>query len=409
MRILIIGLGGVSRQFRNWPERTLGQALVAAGHEVMALTYWQPDQPQLGLTERAEEIDGIRVRRVRPQLWPGRETIAALAALPRPDVAHVIHPRNVLAFQAVRWLRRHGVPIVWTWLGPYHDRWLVDDRERPYESKVHPERLIFSLPQLIRRGLRDGRWRDHWRNYAIHRPLRDVAAFIPCSQHEADVLRGLGFTQPMTVVPLWLDVAFMEGPATPLMASFPAPIIPYIGQLTPRKGYDLLVAAMPAIIARYPQASFVFVTHNPAQRAELQQLASQLGVAANLHFLGALSEEQKLALLRASAVLPFPTRYEGFGLPILEGMITGVPVVSTNIPVVNELIRDGEDGILIPYNDSAALAAAILRLLDDPELRARIIAGGRRTVSERFAPQRLREQMIAVYRQVVTGAQADYY
>lgn len=43
MRVLIIGLGGVSRTFRNWPERTLGQALVAAGHEVMALTYWQPD------------------------------------------------------------------------------------------------------------------------------------------------------------------------------------------------------------------------------------------------------------------------------------------------------------------------------------------------------------------------------
>ncbi|MBO9374371.1 MAG: glycosyltransferase family 1 protein, partial [Chloroflexus sp.] len=77
MRILIIGLGGVSRNFRNWPERTLGQALVSAGHEVMALTYWQPDQPHLGLSARFEEIDGIIVRRVRPQLWPGYETIAA--------------------------------------------------------------------------------------------------------------------------------------------------------------------------------------------------------------------------------------------------------------------------------------------------------------------------------------------
>lgn len=404
MRILIIGLGGVSRAFRNWPERTLGQALAAAGHEVMALTYWQPDQPHLGLTERAEEIDGIVVRRVRPQLWPGRETIAALESLPLPDVAHVIHPRNVLALQAVRWLRRRGVPVVWTWLGPYHDRWLVADRERPYESLIHPERLIYTLPQLVKRGLRDWQWRDHWRNYAIHHPLRDVAAFIPCSQHEAQVLRELGFTQPMTVVPLWLDMAFMEGPAPALETPFTPPIIPYIGQLTPRKGYDLLVAAMPAIIARYPQASFVFVTHNPAQRAELQRLAGELGVADNLHFLGTLSEEQKLALLRASAVLPFPSRYEGFGLPVLEGMAVGVPVVSTNIPVINELICDGEDGLLIPYNDVPALADAMLRLLDDRALRERIIAGGRRAMAERFAPARLVARVIEVYQGVVSSA-----
>lgn len=408
MRVLIIGLGGVSRAFRNWPERTLGQALVAAGHEVTALTYWQPDQPHLGLTERAEEIDGIVVRRVKPQLWPGRETIAALESLPLPDIAHVIHPRNVLALQAVRWLRRRGVPVVWTWLGPYHDRWLVADRERPYESTIHPEWLIYTIPQLITRGLRDGRWRDHWRNYAIHRPLRDVAAFIPCSQHEAQVLCELGFTQPMSVVPLWLDMTFMDGPAPSLEVTFSQPIIPYIGQLTPRKGYDVLVAAMPAIIARYPQASFVFVTHNPAQRAELQRLASELGVAANLHFLGTLSEEQKLALLRASAVLPFPSRYEGFGLPVLEGMAAGVPVVSTNIPVINELIRDGEDGLLIPYNDAKALAEAILRVLDDQVLRMRIIAGGQRALRERFAPERLVMQVIEVYRSVLQGHSTLY-
>jgi len=397
MRILIIGLGGVSRNFRNWPERTLGQALVAAGHEVMALTYWQPDQPHLGLSARVEEIDGIIVRRVRPQLWPGYETIAALETLPRPDIAHVIHPRNVLALQAVRWLRQRGVPIVWTWLGPYHDRWLVADRERPYESSVHPERLIYSFRQLIRRGLQDGNWRDHWRNYAIHRPLRDVTAFIPCSHHEAQVLRSLGFTQPMTVIPLWLDMDFMTGPSPELALNVTPPIIPYIGQLTPRKGYDLLVAAMPAVIARYPQASFVFVTHNPAQRTELQRLAEKAGVAANLHFLGTLSEEQKLALLRASAILPFPSRYEGFGLPILEGMAAGVPVISTDIPVINELIRDGEDGLLVPYNDAAALANAMLRVLDDAALRTRLIAGGQRAMRERFAPQQLVAQVLATY------------
>src|SRR5215218_7095463 len=129
MRVLIVGLGGVSRVFRNWPERTLGQALVRAGHEVHAVTYWQPESPQLGLAEREEVLDGIHVHRVSPRFFPNRELARVLAALPRPDVAHLMHPRNVLAWGAAGWLRRHSVPIVWTWLGPYHDRWLVADRE----------------------------------------------------------------------------------------------------------------------------------------------------------------------------------------------------------------------------------------------------------------------------------------
>jgi glycosyltransferase involved in cell wall biosynthesis len=401
MRVLILGLGGVSSHFRNWPERTLGQALVRAGHEVHAITYWQPKSPHLGLEQREQTIDGIHVHRVRPQFVPARDLLGALEAMPRPDVAHILHPRNVLAWRAVRWLKRHGIPVVWTWLGPYHDRWLIADRERPYEHQPHPEWLIYTLRDVLRQTLRDRRLRENLRNYGIHQPLRDVDAFIPCSRHEAEVLAQIGFgDRPMTVVPLWLDMEFMRGPAPELALPLTHPIIPYIGQLTVRKCYDMVIETMPAVVARFPQASFVFVTHNPEQRANLQLMAAQRNVAKNLHFLGTISEEEKLALLRASDVLPFPSRYEGFGLPLLEGMAAGTPVISTNIPVVNEIVRDGEDGLLIPYDDTAALARAILAVLDDAELRARLVAGGRRSVAQRFDPELLVQQVVEVYQSV---------
>jgi glycosyltransferase involved in cell wall biosynthesis len=401
MRVLIVGLGGVSRQFQNWPESTLGQALVRAGHQVHALTYHQPAQPQLGLGQRREMIDGIDVWRVRPQLYPARELVAALEALPRPDVAHVMHPRNVLGYQAVRWLRARGIPVVWTWLGPYHDRWLVPDRERPLEHRPHPERLIYTLAQAARRTLRDGRLRDNLRNYAIHAPLRWTSGFVPCSRHETGVLAELGFGErPTEVVPLWLDMDFMRGPAPALDLPLSRPIIPYIGQLTVRKCFDMVVAAMPAVVARFPQASFVFVTHNPEQRATLQRMAAERGVGANLHFLGTISEAQKLALLRASDVLPFPSRYEGFGLPVLEGMATGVPVISTRIPVIDELIADGQNGLLIPYDDVGALEQAMLDVLERPELRARLVEGGRRALAERFDPASLCARVVALYERV---------
>lgn len=405
MRVLIVGLGGVTRNFRNWPERTLGQALVKAGHEVYAVTYWQPESPHLGLDQREEMIDGIRVYRVQPQFFPARDLLATLRSLPRPDVAHLMHPRNVLAWAAVRWLRRQGVPIVWTWLGPYHDRWLVSDRERPYERQPHPDRLIYTLRDVARRTLRDGRLRDHLRNYYIHEPLRHVHAFIPCSRHEAEVLAELGFgDRPMTVVPLWLDMDFMRGPAPALNLDLIRPIIPYIGQLTVRKCYDLLVEAMPAVVARFPQATFVFVTHNPDQRANLQRLAAERGVAENVHFLGTISEEEKLALLRASDVLPFPSRYEGFGLPLLEGMAAGTPVISTDIPVVNEIIRHGENGLLIPYDDAAALARTIIEVLENKELRARLIAGGRNSIDNHFRPEDLVQRVIDTYKHVIPSS-----
>ena len=194
---------------------------------------------------------------------------------------------------------------------------------------------------------------------------------------------------------------FMRGPAPPLALPLTRPIIPYIGQLTVRKCYDLVIEAMPAIVARFPQASFVFVTHNPEQRANLQRMAAERGVEPNLHFLGTISEEEKLALLRASDVLPFPSRYEGFGLPLLEGMAAGVPVISTNIPVVNEIVRDGENGLLIPYDDTAALARAMLDVLEQPELRARLVAGGARSMADSFDPDMLVQQVIDAYRSVV--------
>lgn len=403
MRILIIGLGGITANFHNWPERTLGQALVAAGHEVHAIGYYQPAQPHLGLNKREEQIDGVHVMRVKPEFFPSGQLLTALRTTERIDVVHVFHPRNVLAYQAVRWLKSHGVPVVWTWNGPFHDRWLVDDRERPFEAPPHPEKLIDTPAKLFKRLLREPlAARDHLRNYGIHAPMRSVDAFIPCSQHEADVLREIGFGDvPMTVIPQWLDMAYMDGPASPLDSALTEPIIPYIGQLTVRKCYDMVVEAMPQVIARFPTASFVFVTHNPEQQATLQRLAAERGVAANLHFFGSISEQQKLALLRASAALPVPSRYEGFGLPLLEGMASGTPVISTNIPVINEIVRDGENGLLVPYDDSAALAQALVRVLEDNELCDRLIAGGKRTISERFDPATLAAQVVAVYNEVI--------
>jgi len=87
-------------------------------------------------------------------------------------------------------------------------------------------------------------------------------------------------------------------------------------------------------------------------------------------------------------------------------MAAGTPVISTDIPVVNEIVRHGENGLLIPYDDQAALARALLTLIEDRVLRVRLVQGGQRTLAEQFQPARLVAQVLDVYKAVAGAAAA---
>lgn len=404
MRVVIVGLGGVSRTFYNWPERTLGRALVRRGHQVTAYGYLT-DAPDMS---RDEVIDGINVVRVPARIWNNRRFAAVLAAEPRPDVVHIMHPRNALAFAAVRHYRRIGVPVVYTWLGPFHDEYLVDDRDAPYDGPPHFDRLIFDPAFAVRRALTSGRVKYTLRNFALHWPLKQASWWLPCSRHEASILELMGITIARTsVVPLWIDpTPYQQLPVpVPGVEGATRPWLLYIGQLTRRKCYDLVVEAMPRIIAEYPTATFLFVTHNPTQREHLLQMAAQRGVSERLRFLGRISDEQKSTLMQQSDVYLYPSRYEGFGLPLLESMAAGVPLISTDIPVVNETVQHEYNGLLTPYNNAPALAAAALRLLGDAALRQRLIAGGHATLRERYGEDRLVSEIEGYYRQAMEFTQ----
>jgi glycosyltransferase involved in cell wall biosynthesis len=140
---------------------------------------------------------------------------------------------------------------------------------------------------------------------------------------------------------------------------------------------------------------------NLAQREQLHALARRSGVERHIHLLGYLTDEELINLYRASDALLFPTRYEGFGLPLLEAMAAECPLIATDIPVVREIVRDGENGLLMPYNDAAALARAALLLLGQPRVRAHLVAGGRATLDMRYSEERLIASIEAVYRRVL--------
>lgn len=400
LRVLVVGLGGVTRTFRHWPERVLALALARRGHQVRALGTHDVQRP--ALAARYEQISGVEVVRVRPGYWPNRELAHALGSGPRPDIIHLMHPRNVLAAQVSAWAQRHHIPTVYTWLGPFHDQYLTPDRERPFEAAPTLRRPLFLRHALWRQLLADPRpraMRDTLRNYRLHWPLRAAAALAPCSAFEAEMMRRFGLPQPQAVVPLWIDVPFIRAvPPCPPAYDLPRPWLLFVGQLTPRKGYDLAVRALADIAAVWPDVSLLVVSGiNQAQREQLLHLAREVGVERHIYLLGYLPDEELINLYRASDALLFPTRYEGFGLPLLEAMAADCPVIATDIPVVREIVRHGENGLLVRYNDAAALACATLFLLSQPHARAHLIAGGRQTLDTHYREDVLITQMETLY------------
>lgn len=401
MRVAIVTTAGVTRQFRQWPEAILGRALVARGHDVAAFTIREEGSDITG--NKREEVDGIRVHRVKvSRAWTALSLFPALSRF-RPHVIHLFHLRNALNWQATLYARLTGSPVVFTVVGPFHDPYLVDDRERPYMGKMYPRRLIYTPAQLIRRLLKSRFYKplSTWQNWCMHYPLRAADRLIALSKHEVAVLKRLSLDErKISLIPLWIDVAYIEAvPNAPSIADgYPSPHVLFLGQLKERKGYDTLAEAMPLVLAQCPTTTFLFAGQNPARVEHLTQICERNGTLDRTVLLGKVSEEDKVRLMRSCACLVYPTRYESFGLPPLEAMSVGCVVVASDIPVVCEMIQTNMNGLLVKPEDPAALADGIVSVLTNPALRNTLVAGGRRTLA-RYAEPAIIKRIEALYKQ----------
>jgi glycosyltransferase involved in cell wall biosynthesis len=155
------------------------------------------------------------------------------------------------------------------------------------------------------------------------------------------------------------------------------PVIVFLGRLRKYKGAQHALRALPLVRASVPGALLHVVGDGP-YRAELERLASRLGVAEAVRFLGALSHEGKVAALNDAQVAVAPSPKEGWGLTVIEANACAVPVVASRSPGLVESVREGETGWLVPHGDAPALARSLVRLLSDRAERLRMAEAGRR-------------------------------
>jgi len=171
-----------------------------------------------------------------------------------------------------------------------------------------------------------------------------------------------------------------------------------VGRLSQEKRHDLFLEMAAALASSDPDVVFLVVGEGPL-RADLQHLADRLKLGNRMVFLGHRSDMQRIYATLNLLVLCSDT--EGMPNVVLEAFAYERPVVATRVGGVPEVVTDGENGLIVPPGQRAALTAAVRALVSDPELAARLGRQGRKTVEERFDFRRRTAAVEALYQSIL--------
>jgi len=311
-----------------------------------------------------EDLDGIRVIRYRyaptalEQLVNGGGIVSNLRQ--RPWTLALVPTFLLGQWWAMRReLQRHGHHAL-------HVHWIVP---QGLASAFLPERL--RPPMLVTSHGGDlfslrGRMFHAIKRFVL---LRAQAATV-VSEAMVAPMRALAPHLPLSVSPMGVD---LQRHFVPSSAARARNELLFVGRLVEKKGLVHLLDALPAVLAHHPDTTLTVIGHGPERDARQAQVEA-LGLQAHVRFLGALPQESLPAhYQRATAlVAPFVQArngdQEGLGLVTVEALGCGCPVVTTDVPAVQDAFPAGPPRYLAPQRDAAALASVLVALLDAPEV-----------------------------------------
>ena len=361
MRVLhvhkITGVGGSERHLL-----ALLPALRARGVDArfLGLDVEGTDAPRF---YRELEAAGVPARHVRCTLDVSPRMAAAVVRAVRaeaPDLlhTHLVHA-DVYGSMASRAL---GVPMVST--RHNDDRYLLGPFRFVDRAFARRARRVVAISNAVRRFLAESAGFPEERIETIHYGLDR----LPEARSEV----------------------------TPAEAGVPdgAPLLLAVGRLTEQKNHATALRAFAAVDEK---AYFAILGIGPLE-AETKALARDLGIADRVVFPGRVEIADRLE--RASLFV-HSSRWEGFGIVLLEAMLAGLPIAATRVSAVPEVVADGETGVLVVPGDWQALAAALSDLLADPPCARALGEAGRERARERFSVARMTERTLALYESVL--------
>lgn len=258
---------------------------------------------------------------------------------------------------------------------------------------------------------------DGWRRrasvrrwYGFTRMQKRVARRLPSvltvsGSSQQEIVEHLGVRpERVRVVHIGADTDLFS--PDPSVAEVPGRIVTTSSADVPLKGLVHLVEALAALRAERPDAHLVVVGKR-AEDGPVARMIERHALEGAVEFVKGISDAELVDLVRSAQVACVPSLYEGFSLPAAEAMATGTPLVATTGGAIPEVAGpDGDTCLAVPPGDAGALAAALGRLLGDPQLRRRIGAAGRDRVLTRFTWARAAQGTADLYREAIAARAA---
>ncbi len=375
-----VQVGGLAVAVSN-----LAEELARAGHEVHYFTRRAPGQPGY------MEINGVHYETFPSDPGLGTYAFAHSLSMSIVDGLHQVE-RHVGEFDIV-----HG-----------HD-WLMIDALHALKNEGRPVVLTYHSTEYGRNGGAFGSWPEFAQISAVERRGGAIADRVTtvsrCMKEELNFLYGISPGKidviPNGIDPLKFRLKLDPGATKQRYGLHPlAPVVMFIGRLEHQKGPDILVEAIPKVLANRWDARFIF-SGRGSMRSYLERRAGELGVAHAAKFLDFLPHRDFIELLNSSDIVCLPSRNEPFGIALLEAWAAERPVVAADVGGFGENIEDSVDGIkVLPNPDS--VARGINYLLDSPELMRKISQGGARKVRQ-FSWEKAVSKLIGTYSAVLHG------
>ena len=379
-------VGGIARVVND-----LSKILIKDGHDVTVVTYREGNTPYY------EDDKGVKVYRVDNYMihpnnfidWIMQMNFNMIAKaneiMAKEGKFDVIHAHDWLVAYAAKTLKNsYDIPIVAT----------IHATESGRNSGIHDE---------TQRYINDTEW-------MLTYEATEVIVNSNYMKRELQYQFGLPF-EKINVVPNGINVNMFSGVERDYdfrrqYAADHEKIILFMGRLVYEKGVQHLVSAMPKILAGYHDAKLV-IAGKGGMTDELKAQVNAMGISNKVYFTGYMDAKQVCKMYKCADVSVFPSTYEPFGIVALEAMLSGTPVVVSDIGGLNEIVNHGENGMKSYAGNPNSIADSILALLYNPQLSANVVKNAKNMVKNEYNWAKIAQDTHFTYQKAICQTMAE--
>ena len=379
-------VGGIARVVHDLSHR-----LIKDGHEVTVVTYKE------GNVEDFEDDNGVKVYRVNNYMINPNNFIdwimqlnfnlisKATELISKEGPFDVIHAHDWLVAYAAKTLKdSFKIPIIAT----------IHATESGRNSGIHDE---------VQRYINDTEWMLTYES-------TEVIVNSNYMKNELQRLFGLPY-EKINVVPNGVNLNLYNGVERDYdfrrqYAADNEKIILYVGRLVYEKGIQNLIAAMPKVLNGYHDSKLI-IAGKGGMIDELRDEVRRLGIENKVYFTGYLKLNQVTKMYKCADVAVFPSTYEPFGVVALEGMLSGTPVVVSDVGGLNEIVQHRENGMKSYAGNPNSIADSILELLYNPGLCAEVSRAAKAKVKAQYNWTKIAQDTHFIYQKAICQTMAE--